>query len=222
MQKDIDFSFIYRTREEAYKELFELLPTDVEFDSSWKIITTTINNLPQVLECADKLSISCEPFFIEEVKAPNNPECAIATVSELKEIVMEQNLVKSFEISEDFIYDMSEKIFQNSILSKLYAFKGGNPIGELSGKNIMIFSDGCETGLTTMCAVKSLLNAGVKKIFFFTPIISEDLYEGLGMIVDKVCATHKIKDFIRSSYYYEDFSDVDIEVLRYEIEKRRK
>ena len=221
MQTYLDFEYLYKDREEAYGKLFELIPKDIEYDDSWRIISTSINNLPQVCKISEKLAIECEPFFTEEISAPNNKECAVAVVSELKEIVMHKNLVKSFDISEDYIYDMSEELYNSSIITKLYAFKMGKSLNNIKDKNIMIFTDGCETGLNTLCTIKSLLNGGVKKIFLFTPIISDDLYQSLDMIVDRIFTSHRLKDFIRISYYFENFEDVDIDELRYEIEKRR-
>jgi predicted phosphoribosyltransferase len=41
------------------------------------------------------------------------------------------------------------------------------------------------------------------------------------MIVDRIFTSHRLKDFIRISYYFENFEDVDIDELRHEIEKRR-
>ena len=221
MSNNTNFEYLYKNREEAYNELYKLIPTHIDYDSEWKIITTTINNLPQVCKISEKLNIECEPFFVEEIFAPSNKDCTIACVSELKEIVIEKNLTESFEIEEDYIYDIAEKLFEKEILVKLYAFKMGNFLENIEDKKIMIFMDGCETGLNTLCTIKSLLSRNVKKIFLFTPIISEDLYKGFDMIVDKVFANHVIEDFINTSYYYEDFSDVDIDRLRYVIEQRR-
>jgi len=221
MQTNSDFEYLYKDRDEAYKELEDLIPKDIDYDENWKIITTSINNLPQVCKISDRLNIKCEPFFVEDISAPNNKECTIAVVSELKEIVMHQNLIKSFEISEDYIYDISEQLFNKEILTKLYAFKMGEVFKDIENKNIMIFTDGCETGLSTLCTIKSLLNRGVKKIFLFTPIISDDLYQSLDMIVDKIFTSHRLRDFIRISYYFENFEDVEIDKLRYEVEKRR-
>jgi len=221
MQTSSDFEYLYKNRAEAYKELEELIPKEIDFDENWKIITTSINNLPQVCDIATRHDIACEPFFVEYINAPNNKECPVATVSELKEIVMHQNLIKSFDISEDYIYDMSEQLFNTNILTKLYAFKGGSPLKDIENKNVMIFTDGTETGLGMLCSIKSLLNKGVKKIFLFTPVISDDLYQSLDMIVDRIFTSHRLKDFIRISYYFENFEDVDIDELRYEVEKRR-
>ena len=221
MSSNTDFEYLYKNREEAYNELYQLIPTHIDYNDEWKIITTTINNLPQVCKISKRLKIDCEPFFIEEIFAPNNKDCTIACVSELKEIVIEKNLLKSFEIEEDYIYDIAEKLYEKEILVKLYAFKMGNFLENIEDKKIMVFMDGCETGLNTLCTIKSLLSRNVKKIFLFTPIISEDLYKGFDMIVDKVFANHVIEDFINTSYYYEDFSDIDIDRLRYVVEQRR-
>ena len=221
MQNNSDFDFLYENRDEAYKELFDLIPKDIDYNDEWKIISISLNNLIQICQISKKLNIECEPFFIEEIYAPNNKDCTIACISELKEIVIEKNLLQSFGIEEDYIYDIAEKLYSKSILSKLYAFKTGNTLSNIENKKIMIFMDGCETGLNTLCTIKSLLSNRVKKIFLFTPVISEDLYKGFDMIVDKIFASHIIKDFIRTSYYYKDFDDVEIDNLRFAIEKRR-
>ncbi len=221
MLKNLDFNYIYKDRKEAYSELFKLLPKK-DYDKDWKIITTTIDNLPYIDELSNSLNIDYEPFFISEIKAPKNEECTIASLSELKDIVIEKNLVRSFEIDEDFIYQKAKEIFQTVIQTKLYAFKDGKSIKDLEGKKVLIFSDGCDIGLNLHCTVKSLINSGVRKIFLFLPIISEDLYHSLDMIVDEVFVNHKIKDFIRTSYYFENFEELDLDIVRYILENKRR
>ncbi len=220
MSNNLDFEYLYRDREEAYNELFSLVKTD-SLNSNWKIITTSANNIKLIDELSRKLNIDYELFFLDEITAPNNNECVIATVSELKDIVIEKNLVKSFEIEEDFIYKEAEERYNKNILTKLYAFKNGKSIENIEGKNIMIFSDGCDIGLNIMCAVKSLLNRKARKIFLYMPIISQDLYQSLDMIVDEIFVNRKIADFIRTSYYFENFDDLSVDEIRYILEQRR-
>ena len=222
MLNNSDFKYMYKNRQEAYEELFRLIPKNLVYDSDWKIITNTLNNLKEVCKISQDLKLDCEPFFLQEITAPNNSECTIAVVSELKEIVIEKNLVKSFEIDEDYIYKKSQELYENNILTKLYAFKGGKVLDNIKDKKIMIFSDGCDIGLNILCVVKSLLNNGAKKIFVFMPIISQDLYYSLDMIVDEIFVNRKIADFIRTSYYYENFEELNIDKIRYILEKRRK
>ena len=219
MSNNSDFEYLYKDREEAYSELFRLVKTD-NIDKNWKIITTTPSNISFIDELSKKLNIEYEPFFLDEITAPNNNECIIATVSELKDIVIEKNLVKSFGIEEDFIYKEAEKKYNKNILTKLYAFKNGKALEDIDGKNIMIFSDGCDIGLNIMCAVKSLLNHNVRKIFLYMPVISQDLYHSLDMIVDEIFVNKKIADFIRTSYYFENFDELDVDEIRYILERR--
>ena len=219
MSNSLDSEYLYKDREEAYSELFKLVKRK-NFDSDWKIVTTTIDNIKLIDDLSEKLNIEYEPFFLDEITAPKNDECVIATVSELKDIVIEKNLVKSFEIEEDFIYKEAEDRYNKNILTKLYAYKSGKAIKNIEGKNIMIFSDGCDIGLNVMCAVKSLLNYKARKIFLYMPIISQDLYQSLDMIVDEIFVNHKIADFIRTSYYFENFEKLDVDEIRYILEQR--
>ena len=221
MSSSSNFEYLYKDRKEAYEELFKLLPKK-QYDKNWKIITTTIDNIPYIDELSKTIGIDYEPFFVSEIKAPKNDECTIASLSELKDIVIEKNLVRSFEIEEDYIYQKAKELHQTLMQTKLFAFKSGQCLHNVEGKNILIFSDGCDIGLNIYCTVKSLLNSGVRKIFLFLPIISEDLYHNLGMIVDELFVNHKIRDFIRTSYYFENFEDIDIEKVRYIMEEKKR
>lgn len=212
---ECEYEYLFKNREEAYNKLFELIPKDIDFNKSWEIITTSINNIPQVKDIASKLNLQYEPFFIQEIYAPNNSECSIGAISESEDIVIHQRLCSSFSIDEDFVYKRAKELYSKSLQLQLLAFKNGSPISNIEDKNIMIFSDGCESGLNIMCTIKSLLKLKVKKIYLFVPFISDDLYQSLDMIVDKIFTNHSLKDFIDIEYYFEDFSDVDIEYLRY-------
>ena len=218
----MDFEFLYKNRDEAYEKLYEKVLKSINYDDSWKIITTTLNNLKQVEEISKKMGLDYEPFFIENIKAPKNSECVIASFSELKDIVIEENLVRSFEIDEDFIYQQSKELYNSIIIPKLFAYKSGKVCDDIDGRNFLVFSDGCDIGLDLMCCVKSLLNAGARKIFLSMPVISSDLYDSLDMIVDEVIVVEKIVDFIRTSYYYEDFSEIDIEKAQYILTQKRR
>ena len=216
----IDFEYLYKNREEAYSELFKKIP-EIEYDKDWKILTTTVNNIKEIDSISKKLDLPYDVFFLKEITAPKNSECVIASVSELKDIVLEKNLIKSFEIDEDYVYQKSQEIYEDSLIKKIHAFKNGKVLDNIEGKNFLIFSDGCDIGLNLMCTVKSLLNAKAKKIFLFLPVISSDLYYSLDMIVDEIFTNHKIEDFIRTSYYFEDFSDLDMEMIQYILTKEK-
>ena len=217
MKPDIEYSYdyLFKNREEAYDELLDLIPTDIDFGKNWEIITTSINNIPQVEKIAKKLNLKYEPFFLQEIFAPNNNECDIGVISEVEDIVIHQKLCHSFGIDEDFVYQIAKEVYNKNLQLKLYAFKEGRVLSGVKDKNIMIYSDGCESGMSIMCTIKSLLNLGVKKIYLFVPVISDDLYHSLDMIVDKIFTNHSLKNFIDIEYYFEDFSDVDIEELRH-------
>jgi putative phosphoribosyl transferase len=210
---DSSYEYIFKDRDEAYRDLEELIPKDVDFGSGWTIITVSIDNIPKVTRISLKLKTPLKPLLLHEIYAPNNKECSIAIVSETEEIVFHKRFLDSFEIGQDYIYDMAKKIYENDILNQLYSLKGAKEPLALNEKNVMIFSDGCESGLHILCAIKSLLNLGVKRIYLFTPVISEDLYMNLDKIVDRVFTKHILKDFVSVDSYFEDFSSVDIELL---------
>ena len=176
---------MFENQIDAAMKLAEILPATVIKNENFLIIAQSLESLPIVL-------------------APNNPECAIACVSETQEIVMVDELVRSFGISLDYVYGQANRLYEEKILKNMYKFRKGELLGNLEKKNVILVDEGCESGLTALTCIKTLVSLNAKAIFYATPVIGSDNADEIAMLVAGIYAVHKIRDFVNVDFYYKE------------------
>ncbi len=205
MQKNrVSSNIIFKDRLDATNFLLDNLPKDSFVKSDWIILALSRGGVIIAEELAKSLEIDYDVFLVSSIYAPNNDECQVAMVSETKEILMNSALTRSFDISEDYIYDIAQKYYYGKILLDIAWLRSTLPLSDLKDKKVLLVDEGCETGFSTMCAIKSVLNLEVKKVSIATPIIAEDLYHDLELIVDNIYCYKKVLNFTDTRDYYEE------------------
>ncbi|MCH9812403.1 MAG: sodium:proton antiporter [Epsilonproteobacteria bacterium] len=201
-------NYLFNHREDAAKKLLDILPQDLMQQEEWVILCLS-NGAVSIAEIiAKKLKINYDLLFVEPIYAPNNDECQVAMVSEVEEIVIHHDLVDSFGITLDYIYGEAQRKYQHKLLEYQNLYRKSLSLSDMKERNVLLLDEGCETGLITLCALKSTLALGVKKVSVATPMIADDLYHHLEMKVDKIYTNYKVKDFIAVDYYYRELEEV--------------
>ncbi len=214
----------FQDRKEATLKLIDALPVKNMREEEWMIVAISKNAAEMASLIAQKTSSFFEIMFIEEIYALNNPEYKIAMVSETEDIVVHKELVESFEISLDYIYGEAHRKFDEKILKDITAFrKVDETIGsKIEGKRILIVDDGCETGLTALTAVKSVINKKAKAVFLAVPILPIEVKKSLISVVDGIYYIYAIENFIELEYYYKNFDDAEEEYVKSLLKKERE
>ncbi len=197
--------YLFTDRLDAAQKLLEVLPHELMRKEKWLLLALSRGAVEITSTIANRLDLEYDLLLVAPILAPENDECEIAMVSETKEIVMHTALLDSFEIDENYIYEEARRIHDENIMQKINQFRFGLPLMQIEDRNILLIDEGCETGLSTLCAIKSVLNLGAKKVSIGVPVIAEDLFGALDLIVDKIYAAKKMVYFITTEYYYEQF-----------------
>ena len=183
MQKNLDFSnYKFVDREEATMQLCSILPKEKMQRENWLLIALSLGAVVMAEKISKELSLEYDILILMPILAPNNNECQIAMVSETQEIVLHGNLVRSFEISKDFIYAESERKVNSEILRDRGKLRKSLSFSDVKNRNILLIDDGCETGLSILCALKSMINLEAKKVSLALPLIPDDLFSILDLI----------------------------------------
>ena len=201
--------FMFSDREDAITKLIEVLPKDKMENDNMLIVCISTQAVPIAEAIAKKFNLSYDLLFSEHICAPNNKECFIGMVSETEEIVLHDELVDSFEINLDFIYGEAHRQYEEKILPRVYKLRKGELISSLKDKNILLIDEGCETGMTVMTAIKTVISAGAKSIAYATPIISTDVEHSLEPVVDEIFFVYKVSGFVEVDFYYEALKELD-------------
>ena len=204
---------IFATRHAAAMKLRDILPLDQIKSEDWQFVAVSRGGLILATELNERLKRRVDFLFSEPIYAPQNPRCEIARVSENEEIVMHENLVKSFEIQVDYIYGEANRKHEEKILASIYKYRKGRHFEDMEGKVVLLIDEGAETGMKMMTAIKTIMNMGPKAIHIAVPILPEDVLEELESLVDRIYYLHEIEDFIDTPSYYGELPEIDDKII---------
>ncbi len=205
---------IFENLEDASLKLVEVLPSTKAQDENWLIVAISLNAIKMAEVVANKLQLEYDILFFEHIFAPNNSHNPIAMVSELEEIVMNENLIESFDIHEEYIYGEAHRKYEEKILQKVYKYKKGELISSLKDRNILLIDDGCETGLTALTAIKTAIAAKAHNVFFSVPVIPANLESSLETSTDGIYTLYHIANFVDTDFYFKNKDNASSEEIK--------
>ena len=213
MPSDLNPNTYFEDREDASKQLIETLPIELLSKNETVVIGVSEGGVYFADQIAAAIDAQMDILLAEPVLAPNNPELAIAMVSETEEVVMHKALIDAFEINEDYVYGEAHRKYEEEVLAYVYKYRKGKDLISLQGKYVVLADECIETGLTMMVALKSVIARGAKNIYIATPILDQGVYQNLLTVCDGVFCPHKIQDYISIEYYYKEFEPLNFEEI---------
>ena len=210
MSKDLDSNeYLFEDRFEAAQRLLEELPVELIKKEDWILLALSRGGARICSYICEKLEMNFDLFFISPIVAPKNDECEIAMVSHSQDIVMHDALINSFGIEKDYIYEEAKRLYEEKIVYWNNKYRKGLDLVDLRGRSVLLVDEGCETGLSTMCAIKSMLNLEASKVSVAIPIIADDLYHQIELKVDDIYTVYKRVHFISTEYYYKELEKIN-------------
>ena len=120
----------FKDQLDAANKLIEILPKKELNDAKTIVLCMSLESVILTDVVCRGLNLSDEMLFSEPIPAPNNSECDVAIVSETEDIVLNDPLIKAFNISYDYIYGEAHRKYEEKILKNVYKYRKGNLIGE--------------------------------------------------------------------------------------------
>jgi putative phosphoribosyl transferase len=210
MQK---YKNILKNREDAANKLIDVIPMQRLKDESWKMVAVSKGGLQLAYLIRKKLSNTLDFLFSEAIMAPNNDECEIARVSEREEIVINEQLVNTFDIQYDYIYGEAHRKHEEKILSYIYKYRKGRPFSSMKGEVVLLIDEGSETGMKFMTALKTILAMKPKAVYIAVGVLPSDTLESLEPFADDIFFLYDIDDYVETALYYEELETVEEEKL---------
>ena len=201
----------FKNREVAAYRLLDVLPIDSMKLEDWTVIASSYGGFEIAKIIARALNGKFDIMFSEKIYAPNNEDCEIAVVTEHEEVLIHEELVKSFDISLDYVYSKSKQIFDDTLTQKVKRFRHGEKIKRLEGKNVLIVDEGINTGLTMMACIKTAINLKAKSISVATPVLPTASIPTIDSIADDLYFVKKLDHFVSINFYYDSLEDVSLE-----------
>ena len=213
MPSNLNPNIYFEDRQDASRQLIDTLPLELLSQNETVVIGISEGGVFFADQIAKAVDARMDILLTEPILAPNNPEVAIAMVSETEEVVMHKALIDAFEISEDYVYGEAQRKYEEEVLTYVHKYRKGNSLLTLEGKYVVLADECVETGLTMLVALKSVIARGAKNIYIATPILDHTVYQNLLSVCDEVFCPHKIQDYISIEYYYKQFEQLDFEAI---------
>ena len=207
--------YVLRNRDQAARELLDVIPIQKFKDESWKIVAVSSGGLKLASLINARYSNKLDFLFSEPVLAPNNHECELARVSEHEEIVIQEELTSAFDIQYDYIYGEAHRKHEEKILSNVYKYRKGRAFFSVKNEVVLLVDEGSETGLKLMTALKMILSQKPKAVYIAVAVLPSDVLELLEPYADDIYYLHNIDDYVNTRLYYEELETIEDE----EIEK---
>ncbi len=213
------YKHILKNREDAANQLIDILPMQKFKEESWKMVAVSSGGLELAHLIRKKLPNKIDFLFSESITAPNNDACEVARVSEREEIVINERLVKAFDIGYDYIYGEAHRKHEEQILSYVYQYRKGRPFLSVKDEIVILIDEGSETGLKLMTALKTILAMKPKAVYIAVAVLPADTLDLLEPYADEIFFLHDIGDYVETTLYYEELPMVDEEKLEKYLEE---
>ncbi len=158
-------------------------------------------------EIARALGAPLDVLIVRKIGFPGQPELAIGAVSETGAVVLNESIISSYGVSEDYVRkEISRQKEEISRRVKLY--RNGEPISELEGRTIILVDDGVATGATVKAAIATLKKEKITKLILALPVGPPEAAAELKEMVDDFICLEVPAYFGAVGAFYEDFTQV--------------
>ncbi|MCK9161841.1 MAG: ABC transporter [Arcobacteraceae bacterium] len=204
---------IFKDRVDAASHLLKILPIENMKLENWIIVATSMGGLVIADEIASKIDAKIDYIFTHKILAPLNSECEIAIITEKEEVVIHEELVKSFDIDLESIFVQAKEEYEKYLIPQMDEYKG-KALCDLANQNVLLLDEGLNTGLTMMACIKTIINMKAKSVAVATPIMPTAIKADLEAISDDLYCYKSIDHFVSIDFYYKELNPIFIEDIK--------
>ena len=119
---------LFKNRDDASKKLLDVLPFESMQQESWIVLASSIGGVPIAKQIANKLNAQFDFIFNQKINSIKNYECEIAIVTETKDIIIHEELMRSFDIKLNDIYQQANKIWDSKIQEDIEYYRNNKKL----------------------------------------------------------------------------------------------
>lgn len=210
---EIDY-ISFENREDALDLLLKSLPLEEMNQEEWIVLATSSGGVPIAKGVAKALHAKFDFIFTEKIFTTKNNECEIAIITETGEIVIHEELMRSFELDLEDIYTDANFKFNGKISAYKAKYRDNLDIINLYNKNVLLVDEGLNTGLTMMACIKSVISEKAKSICVAVPVLPNVTVKDIETIADDLYYVQALSHFISIDFYYKELPEVTLDEIK--------
>jgi predicted phosphoribosyltransferase len=205
-------AIVFQDRQEAGKQLAARLQ-DYRGKENLLVLALPRGGVTVGYEVARELRCPLDVLIVRKIGCPGNPELAAGAVSETGTRVLNEDVISMQRISQEYLDGETERQ-RLEIARRLTAYRGGETIGSLAAKTVILVDDGVATGATMKAAAATLQREGLAKLVVAVPVAPPDTAREIAPTVDEWVCLDTPARFAAVGQFYRNFTQVeDAEVV---------
>ncbi len=211
---------IYKDRRDAGKRLAERLSL---YRDRPDVIVLGLprGGVTVAAEVAAALNAPLDVLIVRKIGFPGNPELAVGAVSETGTLVLNEEIIASYNVSRDYLARETSRQ-KEEIARRAVLFRRGGGLPPLAGKSVILVDDGVATGATVKAAIATLKQEKLARLTVALPVASPDAEATIRRMVDDLVCLQAPPGFMAVGSYYQDFSQVQDEEVVAMLKESRK
>jgi len=164
-------------------------------------------------EAARLLSADLGAVLARKIGAPHNPELAIGAVGESGDPILDQDLIRRFRISEEYLRG-TVAAEHRELQRRMSSYRGKERGPEIVGRVVVVVDDGIATGATLLATLETVQDQQPGYLVCAVPVGATESVERIAVHVDAMVCPLRPRWFRAVGEWYEDFAQTtDDEVI---------
>ncbi len=161
--------------------------------------------VPVAFEVAKALNAPLDIFAVRKLGLPGCEELAMGAIASGGVRVLNDEVVRSGEISEAAIETVALRE-QQELARRERLYRDNRPAPEIRGRTVILVDDGLATGATMRVAVVALQQLQPSSIVVAVPISAPETCSELSQAVSEIICVETPHPFVSVGLWYENFS----------------
>ena len=168
--------------------------------------------VPVAFEVADALGAQLDLLFVRKIGAPGYEELGMGAVVDGADpqLVLNEEAIRQLAPNPDYLRrEMHRQLAE--IERRRYAYAGGMPPIDLSGRTVIIVDDGIATGGTVEAALRGVRKVHPARLILAVPVAPAESIAALRSKCDEVVCLAQPDPFYAVGAHYADFTQTSDE-----------
>jgi putative phosphoribosyl transferase len=166
--------------------------------------------VPAAAVVAHQLGLAIDIVLIKRLFAPNGPMFPVCATSVAGALVIDDFSPHMTELASlDSFVDFSLR----DLAHRENSCRGGKPVFEIRGKNVILVDNGVHTGSTMLCAIRAIRKLEPLSIVSVVPVVAAASRGAIESVTNEFICLASAENFGHVGLWYSDFtkpSDKDI------------
>lgn len=169
--------------------------------------------VPVAYEIAKALNAPLDICLVRKLGVPGQKELAMGAIAPDNVIVLNQEILRSLEISRETLLDVAAEEKQE-LERRDRKYRGDRPHPEVHDRVVILVDDGIATGSTLRAAVATLRQRQPQKLVAAVPVAPPSTCASLKEILDEVVCLSTPDPLYSIGMWYKDFSQTSDEEVQ--------